>query len=227
MSTIVIILVVLVALVIALLAAPITVTLDVERVEAFAARWRLRWAYGLVRVGSRDSSSRPTNTVLTGQRASTPPAIQAEPEQTAEDNDDAARADRPKRQLRKKAHGAGGRVVLAVMCTPGFLGRVGRLTRALIGRVRIEQFRLRAAFGLSDPADTGMMYGLLSPGLVIATVYHLDVECRPVFDQAGVRLTLKASVRVVPLAVAITVLAFLLSPPVIRALLAARRARSS
>lgn len=226
MSTIVIVLVVLVALVSVLLAAPVTVTLDVERVESFAARWRLRWAYGLVRVGSSESS-RPIGTDQDGPGAAPTQSMLSESAQTRADDGDGPRAAQSTRRPHKKARAIGGRAILAMVRTPGFLARVGRFARALIGRVRIEHFRLRAAFGLSDPADTGMVYGLISPALLTASMCHFDVECQPLFDEADVKLTLKTSVRIVPLAVAMTVLAFLLSPSVIRALVAARRARSS
>jgi hypothetical protein len=117
-------------------------------------------------------------------------------------------------------------MAVAVFRTRGFIGRVGRLAASLFRRVRLEAFRLHMAFGFDDPADTGIACGLLSPLLVAAQARGLDIECRPMFTDAGLRGVVGATLRVRPLLVIGTLLAFLFSPPVIRAAGSAWRART-
>jgi hypothetical protein len=116
-------------------------------------------------------------------------------------------------------------MAIAVLRTHGLLRRVGRLAVALGRQVKLEQFHLRTAFGFDDPADTGIVYGCLSPWLVMASLRGWNVECRPMFLESGLRGTAGGTVQVRPLSVAGALVAFLLSPPVVRAARSAWRAR--
>ena len=81
-------------------------------------------------------------------------------------------------------------------------------------------------FGLDNPADTGMAYGFLAPLLVMAEARGLNIECRPMFLESGLRGTCNVMLHVRPLSVVGAVMAFLASPAVIRAAAAAWRART-
>ena len=190
---------VLVALVVALLAVPVVLIVDAERVDRLEARWRVRWLFSLVDV--RWSRGRP-------------PAATSEPS-------DAARPARtsPKRRWRRVRMG------IAALRTRGLIGRVGRLALALLRQAKLEEFRVRTAFGFDNPADTGVVYGLLSPLLMIATARGLNFECRPMFEDSGLRGAVSATVHVRPLSVAGALAAFFFSPSVIRAAGSAWRAR--
>jgi hypothetical protein len=190
---------VLLALVVAALAVPVVLVFDAERVETLHARWRVRWLFGLVDV--RSARERP--------------AV-PEPERPG-----AAKPARTPARRRKR----GARMAIAVLRTRGLLRRVGRLAVALGRQVKLEQFHLRTAFGFDDPADTGIVYGCLSPWLVMASVRGWNVECRPMFLESGLRGTAGGTVQVRPLSVAGALVAFLLSPPVVRAARSAWRAR--
>ena len=76
---------------------------------------------------------------------------------------------------------------IAALRTRGLPGRVGRLALALLRRAKLEEFHVRTAFGFDNPADTGVVYGLLSPLLMLATARGLNLECRPMFEEAGLR----------------------------------------
>jgi hypothetical protein len=117
-------------------------------------------------------------------------------------------------------------MVIAVLRTRGLPGRFGRLALAFGRRVRFEDVLLRVSFGFDDPADTGIVYGFLSPWLIMATMRGWNVGCWPTFLEAGVTGKLQGTVRVRPLAVLGTIIAFLLSPPVLRAIRSAWRART-
>ena len=114
---------------------------------------------------------------------------------------------------------------IAALRTRGLPGRVGRLGLALLRQVKLEEFHARTAFGFDNPADTGVVYGLLSPILMLATARGLNLECRPMFEEAGLRGAVSATVHVRPLSVVGPLGAFVLSPSVIRAAGAAWRAR--
>jgi hypothetical protein len=190
---------VLAALLLALLAVPVVLIVDAERGDRFEARWRVRWLFSLVDV--RWSRGRPSP-------AAAEPAAAARPAQSS-------RARRKRRV----------RMWIAALRTRGVPRRVGRLALALLRHAKLEEFRVRTAFGFDNPADTGVVYGLLSPLLMIATTRGLNLECRPMFEQSGLRGDVSARVHVRPLSVAGALVAFAASPPVIRAAGSAWRAR--
>ena len=192
----------LIACFLALLAVPVVLAVDVERADALEARWRLLWLFGLVVIDSTTGESAP-------------------PRPTRPDEAKSAR-----KVHRAKRSGGGLRMGLAVLRTHGLFHQVGRLVTRLLRQLKLQRLHLQADFGFDDPSDTGMVYGMLSPLLVMADVRGFDVHCRPMFLEAGVKGVLGATVQVRPLSVAATVLAFCVSPPVFRAAASAWRART-
>ncbi len=182
-----------------LLAVPVMLAIDAERVEALKASWHIRWLFGLVDIR------------LPRERSS-PPA--------PERSDVAGRPSKSAGNRRRKA-----RIALAVLRTRGLARRVTRVSSDLFRRVTLEEFRLQTAFGFDNPADTGIVYGVLSPLIVLAEQRGWDIECRPMFLESGLRGVLRATIHIRPLAVAGTLFAFLLSRPVRRALKSAWQAR--
>lgn len=69
---------------------------------------------------------------------------------------------------------------------PVRLGRAGfRLASDLLSAIRIETLSLDLRFGCGDPAETGQIYGMLTPliyGTSRSTAVHVVVE--PAFDRA-------------------------------------------
>ena len=189
----------LLAALMAMLAVPVVLVIDARRVDALEARWRVRWLFGLVDIRSSRARSKP-----------------AEP----------PHPDAPKRApTSRKQRGRGRRIAVAVLRTRGLLHQVGRLLAAALRQVTLERFHLEMMFGFENPADTGFVYGCLSPVLVMAEVRGLDVQCRPMFLEPGVRGVFQATIRVRPLRVVMGTIVALLSPPVFRAAVAAWRAR--
>ena len=181
-----------VALIVALLAVPVMLTLDAQRVETFEANWRVRWLFGLV-----DARS-------TRQRRKR--SLPARPEALASGKISAGERRR------------GGRMGIAVVRTCGSLRRTARLVVTLFRQVRFEEICVHTMFGLEDPADTGMVYGFLTPVLAAARARRLDVDCRPMFTETGWKGSVRATIRVRPLSLLAVLAVFLVSPPVIRAL---------
>jgi hypothetical protein len=186
-----------IALMVAMLAAPLVLFIEAERTDRLKVRWRLFWLFGLVKPRSPKRSA---------------PVV---PERA-----DAKRADTP-----KKRRGRGRRMAVAVLRTRGLFERVVRLARALLRRMTLERLQLDTTFGFENPADTGFLYGCLSPVLVMADVRGLNIRCRPMFLESGVRGAFRATIRVRPLLVVGPIVAFLVSPPVVRAARVAWRTR--
>ena len=186
-----------IALIVAMLAVPLVLFIEAERTDTLKVRWRLFWLFGLVRPRSR--------------KRSTPSA----PE----------RADARPAHPPKNRKGRGRRMAVAVLRTRGLFERVVQLALALLRQVTLERLQLETMFGFENPADTGFVYGCLSPVLVMAHVRGLNIHCHPMFLESGVRGAFRATIRVRPLLVVGPIVAFLVSPPVFRAARVAWRTR--
>ena len=187
----------LIALIVAMLAVPLVLFIEAERTGTLKVRWRVFWLFGLVRPRSRNRSAAPLPDRADARLAGTP----------------------------KKRRASRRRVAVAVLRTRGLLQRIVRLTLALFRRIKIERIQVDTVFGFENPADTGFVYGCLSPALVIADIRGLNVRCRPMFTEAGLQGAFRATLRVRPLSMVGPMVAFLVSPPVIRAVHMAWRAR--
>jgi hypothetical protein len=187
----------LLALTIGVLAVPLMFVLDVERADRLNVRWRVRWLFGLVNVRSTKGLPESAAPARVGRQA------------------------QPSAKGRRRAPYVG----LALLTTRGFVGRVVQLVVRLLQRVKLERFHVDAAVGLDDPVETGVVYGYLSPLLMLADARGLDVRCRPMFAERGLRGNCGVTLHVRPISIAGTVVAFLLSPSVVRAMRAAWRAR--
>lgn len=188
-----------VALVVALLAVPVVLVLDAELVEKLEARWRVRWLFGLINVQS---------------------SLRQQKRSPSERSEAATSRHKSSKERRSNA-----RTGISVLRTRGLLGRLLRLVVTLSRQVTFEEFRLRTTFGLENPADTGIVYGFLTPLLVVAHTRGLNVVCRPMFLDSGWNGSVSATVRVRPVSVLAALAVFLVSPPVIRALGVAWQAR--
>lgn len=184
---------------VALLAIPVMLVIDAERADTLRLRWRVRWLFGLVDIRSQ-------------RRAHTLPPS---------DRSDASRS----RQTTADKRWRRTRMGIAVLRTRGLVRRVARLAWRLRRQITLKEFHVRTAFGLDDPADTGIVYGALSPLVMMARMGGLDVECRPMFQESGLKGAVGGTIQVRPLSVAGALVAFLVSPPVLRSVRAAWRAR--
>ena len=186
------------ALIAALLAVPLMLVIDAERVEVLKAKLHIRWLFGLVDI--RLPRDRPSS--------------------SAHERSGSTESPKSASHRRRKM-----RMALAVLRTRGVARRVVRVTSRVLRRVTLDDLRLHTAFGFDNPADTGVVYGVLAPWLVLAEQRGLNVECRPMFLESGLRGALHATIHIRPLAVLGTLLAFVLSRPVLRAVRSAWRVR--
>ena len=59
----------------------------------------------------------------------------------------------------------------------------GDTLRAMFGRIRVEACRLSVAFGLDDPADTGLVYGLITPAVYGLGSERCEMSVEPDFSR--------------------------------------------
>lgn len=97
--------------------------------------------------------------------------------------------DKPAKKRRKRSRSGRGRAE-ALLTLPQTLGR-------MIRSIHFEELRINGEFGLGDPAETGQLYGQLTP--IIYTTGHA-ITLRPNFDQACLHGRADAQVRVIPIA---------------------------
>jgi len=71
-----------------------------------------------------------------------------------------------------------------------------RLVRDVLARIRIVGLRASGTFGLADPADTGIAFGLLTPLIYGTRSGTVQFDVRPDFDRACASGTLDAIVEV-------------------------------
>lgn len=188
---------VLVAAALLVLAAPVSLAFELHRRQSLRGHAQLRMLYGLVRKRF---------------------------EWGAEAREQGLAQEAPKRRRHRTGRGASSRKgaspgrVLDGLRAAGLWEALGRFLRRLTRAVRFGRWSARVRFGLEDPADTGMLWGLLGPlTLVVQQARGADVEVGPVFDAARLDVDAKGSVAVVPLELLAVSLAFLLAPATLRA----------
>jgi hypothetical protein len=196
MFAVVLALAALLVVIVGLLAVPVVIVIHAERAELMIARWQVSGLFGLLRAGA---TSR------------TPPA---KPDSGIE---------HPGKRRSKTGRGG---AALAALRTRGFPRRTARLVIDLFRRVSFDDFHVDATFGCENPADTGFVFGCLSPVLILARDRGLDIRCSPMFSGSGVRGVAAATIHLTPLSILSAVAAFLVSPEVLRATRAIWRART-
>lgn len=180
----------LVVIILLVLAMPVDVAFHVSSDDISQSGLSLCWGFGLLRkdVGKKNSISAK----LANRQM--PPIFQS--------------------GVRTK-HGKSAMVFLR---TPGMPARLLRLAGDFLRQLRVQQFHLHLSLGLDDPADTGRLYGALSPVvLLVACIPNMDFRVWPDFSQAVFQAKGQGQLRVIPLAVLWVILGFLASPTFWRA----------
>lgn len=187
--------------VVALLAVPVSVDLDVDTAAARRQAVTLRWAFGLLTVRVPASDGRAEARRRSGRDARAA-------------RKDAARGAR-----------AGDRKTdwVVLVRQRDFRRRLLRFARDLWRAVHTEDLRLHLRVGLGDPADTGRLWAIAGPVAgMLAAVPSAVLRLEPEFLDAAFRVRGSGSLRFVPLQILGLAAALALSPAVWRGL---RRAR--
>lgn len=96
--------------------------------------------------------------------------------------------------------------------------RLGELLRVLRRVVELHDLSAHARIGTGDPAETGMLIGVIQPlrAVLLAAFPSADVDVEPDFVQATLQVDARGVVAIVPLTTLPPTLRFLLSPVTLR-----------
>ncbi len=125
---------------------------------------------------------------------------------------DQAGSENKKKHIAKEAKKEKNLHLLSLAESKRFIKRLMRLVRDLFCDLQFKELRMHWHFGLGDPADTGMLLGLLQPVLLPWKNATLSAD----FQEAVLEGYCKAQVRVFPIRILGYMLAFLFSGATIR-----------
>ena len=99
---------------------------------------------------------------------------------------------------------------------PHISGHISNVPSVLKRSVKLRRIRLRLRFGLGDPSQTGIVYGLLQP--VIASITSISdrrvVEVEPVFNEETIEGSLELDLRLWLFRLVVPALKLILSKPI-------------
>jgi hypothetical protein len=173
-----------------LLAVPVELEVRLQGIEPLEGQVAIGWLFGLVRF-----------------RIPIPGAARTEKEPET----------RPKELPERARPRSRSRNALAALRPAEFRGRLYRLIRDVVRAVNVRRLSLRVRLGLGDPADTGRLWALMGPLDALARMGNAEVRLEPDFVDPVLEFQLDGRVRLVPLRFIALAVAFVLSPPTIRA----------
>lgn len=116
----------------------------------------------------------------------------------------------------------------ALLRTSGLTGRTIRFIRDILRQIKIRELYIDIKLGLADPADTGVLFGVITPLLIFVGVQKptIDINIQPDFEQENLQGYAEGGVRVYPIQFIKPLLLFIFSLTtlrVIKAIISARR----
>ncbi len=125
----------------------------------------------------------------------------AKPEKPKEPKPKPDKPTKSRRDRAQKRRTTAKRVKRAIRAFP-------RLLRRLLGAFSLDQLKVQGTLGLSDPADTGMLFGVVEPLNYIPLGERVEIDLHPSFDGARLEGLCAISIRVVPILLIWPFLAF-------------------
>jgi hypothetical protein len=117
-----------------------------------------------------------------------------------------ADATKPKRPSAKKRRKTARMKIIAY--APHMARAAPRFLCGIVRRIRLEAINADVAFGLPDPADTGALYGALTPIALLLESGKTSITLRPDFAEPAFKGRGYLAARFTPLALAPPALAF-------------------
>lgn len=200
MTTLLIVVASLVGLLVVLLCIPVTVRLSIKREDApLDGEIQVFWLFGLVRFRSRIA-----------EESAADEAVKKTSEERVV----------TKTQTKKKKRDVSG---LAMFRQPSFRGHVLRFLRRFFRATHTHDLLLKMRIGFDDPADTGLLWGVIGPLSGIAQSYQgAEIQISPDFSEEVFWFLMRGSFRLFPLQFVGLGVMFVLSPTSIRAWRAAK-----
>lgn len=180
-----------------LLALPIDLTFYIEKDVDFRSRVRVQWIFGLVGKDIRSKKKKPEKKERKRIIKSFLSMLKA------------------RGFLRKRSN----RLFVAVVRTRGFLLNFIKLIKDIIQQVKVRNLKLDLRIGLSDPADTGLLFAVIGPTMVyVRSFSSLAVQVEPDFEQENLRGQFEGELRMFPIKFIRPLALFAFSATTIRAI---------
>lgn len=184
----------LLALLIALLAVPLTVVFSIHRIKETKGVVRFLWLFGLVRFQLRipqAARARPQPAPTAGEKEKSP------------------------RQRKQKASAG---EMLSLIKQPALRQRVYKFIGDILRATHARNLFLRLRIGLGDPADTGHLWAIIGPISAMArNLRSVAVRIEPEFVDPVFEIESHGRFRLVPIQFIALTAAFMLSPTMLRA----------
>jgi len=117
---------------------------------------------------------------------------------------------------RKKKRGL--KPFLSLLRTRGLPGKLLKLARQIVSRVKVRQLDADLRVGLDDPADTGMLCAFMWPALVsLNSSGPVKVRIEPSFAEPALEASVHGRIRLFPIEMVGPLLCFVLSLAGLRA----------
>ena len=115
---------------------------------------------------------------------------------------------------------------LAVFRARGFSGRLFLLAKRLVRSVQVRDVDVEFQVGTGDPAETGLLFNVIGPSVALArSGFSPNIRIEPNFVEETFEGHARGALRVYPIKLIPSLLAFALSPVTFRGVWALRRAR--
>ena len=115
---------------------------------------------------------------------------------------------------------------LAVFRARGFSARLLLLARCLVRSVQVRDVDIEFRVGTGDPMETGLLFGVIRPGVALArSGISPNIRIEPNFVEETFEGHARAAVRVYPIKLIPSLIAFAVSPATFRGVRALRKAR--
>lgn len=173
-------------LLIALLAIPVTLSFQVSWKEVFQKEVEILWAFGLVHARIPLDQAK------------------SEPQKSAIDNETIERIDKQSRNKNK---------FFAIFWQIKLRKRIFKFISDLWLSAQKENLRLRICIGLGDPADTGQLWAIIGPiAGILSNVQTASIEIEADFLETVLEFDGNGKIRIIPLQIIYLTIALLLSP---------------
>lgn len=130
---------------------------------------------------------------------------------------------KPKKEKRKKRRI---KPLIAMLRARGFLGRLLSFIKDVLRISHIRGLKADIRIGLSDPAETSMLFAIVAPVMVYLRAFtSQDVRIQPEFEQMVFQGYFKGDLRIYPIQLIVVSILFAFSPATMRGIKAMVMAR--
>ncbi len=132
------------------------------------------------------------------------------------DKDIGGKKKEPEEKKKKKSNI---KPLIAMLRSTGFLRKSLKFIKDSIRLVKVHELKIEFRVGLGDPAETGMLFAVITPILFyMKSLHSLEVNIQPDFEHENLHGYFNGDLRVFPIRFVIPGIFFAFSPTTIRAI---------